>query len=81
MWLAAEKSGTERSTYTWDNGKKWEFPTKEGWTPTWERKYHQTILTQTLLLTHISYRKWQCCGGEVPGGAQGPPVGGYQLLQ
>jgi len=35
IWLAAEKSGTERSTYTWDNGKKWEFPNNDGWTPTW----------------------------------------------
>jgi len=35
MWLAATKSGTERSSFKWDGGEEWKWPTEEGWTPTW----------------------------------------------
>jgi len=35
MWLAATKSGTEQSSYKWDGGEEWKWPTEEGWTPRW----------------------------------------------
>jgi len=35
IWLAATKSGTERSSFKWDGGEEWKWPTEEGWTPTW----------------------------------------------
>ena len=46
MWVAATKSGTERSSYKWDGGEEWKWPTEEGWTPTW-CKYLHLILAHT----------------------------------